>query len=400
MSAVTARIDQDNCAADAAKDHGLVVSLHQEIEQVADAWRDLQQIAWNSPHQSIEWCKAWYATQADKPLFLLGSDMGKPLFVLPLAVTSSHGIRSAGFPGGSFNNINTGLFAAGCDFSESALVHCIAQIKSALSEHVDVLHMRAIPKEWQGARLPLHRLSAVEHVNHSFQLPLLGSFDETLAQINAKRRRKKFRQQTRRISELGGYEVCTPEHAGEQHELLDLFFEQKRERFRSQGLPDVFASASIQHFFHALLDEPADAENYPLRLSAIKLTSGGDRAIPAICGLTRKGNHIICQFGSIDESRVPETSPGELLFWHVIENACSTGAKLFDFGLGDQLYKRSWCPVETVHYDLMVPISGRGHLAAIARQAQIRLKSRLKRSQTIYRLLQRIRASKIASPEG
>ena len=65
--------------------------------------------------------------------------------------------------------------------------------------------------------------------------------------------------------------------------------------------------------------------------------------IVAISGLSRKGDHVICQFGSIDEDIAADASPGELLFYLMIRKCKAEGVALFDFGIGDQAYKRSWC---------------------------------------------------------
>nr|WP_289851988.1 GNAT family N-acetyltransferase [Rhizobium sp. SSA_523] len=251
-----------------------------------------------------------------------------------------------------------------------------------------------MPRVWRGRRHALSDLAGHEHANHSFQLPLLSSFEQTLAQVNAKRRRKKFRLQTRRMEEIGGYHYVTPADHAESHALLDLFFRQKAARFRAQGLPDAFAEAAVRQFFHGLLDGWPSGLDHPLMLRAIRLKAGDEDLVPAIAGLTRKGDHIICQFGSIDETIVPETSPGELLFWHMIEEGCRSEAALFDFGVGDQLYKRSWCPVETVLYDVVVPISRLGAMASLGHSAVTQAKARIKRHPLAYRLVQRLRSKR------
>ena len=65
----------------------------------------------------------------------------------------------------------------------------------------------------------------------------------------------------------------------------------------------------------------------------------------AIAGLSRKGDHVICQFGSIDDTIAADASPGEFLFYLAIQKLCGQGVRLFDFGIGDQPYKRSWCTI-------------------------------------------------------
>ncbi len=89
---------------------------------------------------------------------------------------------------------------------------------------------------------------------------------------------------------------------------------------------------------------------------------------------------------------MPEASPGELLFWLMIERAALTGASLFDFGIGDQDYKRRWCRNETLHHDLMLAITPRGHLAEQALRTLTRAKAAIKNNAALYSLIQRIRA--------
>jgi CelD/BcsL family acetyltransferase involved in cellulose biosynthesis len=80
----------------------------------------------------------------------------------------------------------------------------------------------------------------------------------------------------------------------------------------------------------------------------------------AVAGLTIKDGHVTCQFGSIDETVAADVSAGELLFYLMIEQASSSGHKVFDFGVGDQLYKRSWCPQRTDLVDCYVPLNLKG----------------------------------------
>ena len=89
---------------------------------------------------------------------------------------------------------------------------------------------------------------------------------------------------------------------------------------------------------------------------------------------------------------VADASPGELLFWLMIERLHREGVALFDFGIGDQTYKRSWCPMETVQHDLFLPVSGVGRLAAMASRSMTRTKVAIKSNRRLYSLIQQLRA--------
>jgi CelD/BcsL family acetyltransferase involved in cellulose biosynthesis len=81
-----------------------------------------------------------------------------------------------------------------------------------------------------------------------------------------------------------------------------------------------------------------------------------------------------------------------MLFWLMIEHFHHRKIALFDFGIGDQTYKRSWCPVETVQHDAILAISALGRAAAIAKRSATRAKAVIKSNPQIYSWIQRLRA--------
>ena len=365
----------------------LRVVAHASPETLAATWSEAEKSPLASLHQGLDWCRCWMAANQGEYVFLEGLRDGQPLFILPLEIVRGVAGRVARFVAADYANINTGLFAGNGEALDPVAMR--EAIAPALAGRVDLLSLGNVPLQWRESLSPLSTLPFVENQNRAFQMPLKSSFEETLKQVNAKRRRKKFRLQQRRLEEAGGYDLVQPQDAAGRHALLDEFFRQKAERFRSQGLPDVFSESHVQTFFHALLDLPEAQDRYALRLDALQMKDG---TVLAIAGTSRKGDHVICQFGSIRDDLIPEASPGEFLFWHVIEAACRDGAALFDFGIGDQVYKRSWCTVETVHYDVLLPLTLRGRIAAGLHRAAARTKAAIKANPKLYASIQRLRA--------
>ncbi|MFK3778470.1 polysaccharide biosynthesis GNAT family N-acetyltransferase UppA [Agrobacterium sp. NPDC089420] len=373
----------------------LLIDLVEDVTSLLSDWQRMESDPLNSLHQGFGWCSIWARTQESPLLVIRGRQGGKTVFLLPLEIVQEGGIRKAHFPGGRFNNINTGLFDP--VFAEQAgqrTADAIArEARKLLHGRADILALQNIPLTWRGRRNPLSYLASVENQNPAFQLPLLENFETTLRQVNAKRRRKKFRIQSRRAEEMGGYSHVIARSPQEKCELLQAFFRQKAARFASQGIPDVFRQQSVRDFFYDLANFPEAGADSLLELHAIRLHGENEGVIAAISGLSRKQDHVICQFGSIDET-VSELSPGELLFWLMIERACRDGAAIFDFGVGDQLYKRSWCPLSTVQHDIFVPVTLKGRAAASAYVAIARTKSLIKSNPALYALIQRFRAGR------
>ncbi len=376
---------------------GLTIEIFDSMAPLEAEWRALEQDNLASLHQSYDWCLPWVETFRRPLAVIRGSINGRNAFILPLEIIRSRGIRRAEFIGGQHSNINTGLFSTEFLPNGDLTALQMATMAAALRGKADLAILRNVPLEWRGRKSPLGSLPAVENQNHAFQLPFLESFEASLKQVNAKRRRKKFKHQSRILDAKGGYEylIAAPD---QQDALLDQFFRQKAVRFREAGLPDVFADAATRTTMHRLLRrQESDNLDTTLQMHALRLKGEHEGHVAAIAALSRKGDHVICQFASIDESLVAEASPGELLFWLMIERLHKEGIALFDFGIGDQIYKRSWCPVETTQHDLLLPISAVGHAAAAMQRGIIRAKTVIKGNRQLYAFIQRLRSRHVAA---
>lgn len=378
----------------------LSFELTQDHSSVTEVWSTLSQDPRNSLHQSPLWCNAWAESQENDLYFLKGMAHGKCYLLLPLERQSkgaSHILRP---PGSSFNNINTGLIDAALETTLpiSDIKSVRDRIAQAIAPEADLLSLTNMPLVWRGRSNVFSSLLKIKNQNAAFQLPLLESFEATLAQINAKRRRKKFKNSQKTAQALGDYRYAIAANTSEKQAILAQFFEQKAVRFAAHGLPDVFAPPSIKAFFQRLASAP-DGEQHDsiLELHYIELLGESAGTIVSVIGISRKGDHCICQFGSIDEAYAAALSPGELLFYHVIERENSLGTTvLFDFGIGDQRYKRSWCSVETEHYDFHISATARGKFLASWMRFTTTVKSLIKSNDQLYSFIQRLRSKRRA----
>jgi CelD/BcsL family acetyltransferase involved in cellulose biosynthesis len=374
----------------------LSIRLHDRMEPLEARWRALESENNLSLHQSYDWCRAWVETHACKLLIVEGFSGGRTHLLLPLEIVRHGPVRTARFLGTSFSNINTGLYTEEFRFlaAPPRLRQAFEQARSQFARYFDLFMLEKVPLDWRGVTNSFADLPSVLNQNAAFQLTLLDDFDQTIAQVNAKRRRKKFRTSERRLAALGGYEHVVAETAEEGRVLLDTFFRQKAARFDAMGLPDVFRDEETRRFFRALAAVPPAGGNYPLQLHAVRLTGENAGRIVAIAGLSRKGDHVICQFGSIDDTIAADASPGEFLFYLAIRKLCGEGVRLFDFGIGDQPYKRSWCTVETPQHDLLWPTTAAGSAVAGIHRAKAAMKRMIKQNPQVYSFLQRMRSGK------
>jgi CelD/BcsL family acetyltransferase involved in cellulose biosynthesis len=370
------------------------VVVHQDTTALEAAWRSLENLPSNSLHQGYDWCRAWIDAYRRPLRIVEGRLDGRLAFILPLEIVQGRLFTKAQFIGSQHANINTGLMSEA--FVEAATPELMACVAAGLREQVtdaDCIILGNMPAHWRGKALPFSMLPFVENQNRAFQLQLKPSFVETLAQLNAKRRRKKYSVGHRRLEALGGYEHVVAETDADKHALLSLFFEQKAARLAEFGLPNGFACPKTRKFLHSAVALPQTADTFPLRMHALRMT-GGEHAgvIPSVAGLSRKGDHVIVQFCSIGTGPTADASPGELLFHLMIEKYNSESVALFDFGIGDMPFKRSWCTDETIQVNVTLPITPLGRLAVLKEEMSTRLKAMIKQNPAVYSFLQKLRS--------
>lgn len=370
------------------------IELITDIYDLEHDWRQIETEEHISVHQSFNWCRVWCDHHHINPVFITVTINSRVEFILPLEIHSQFGIKRARLIGSEHSNVNFLLASKAflLQMRPSFIDELSRELKK-LSVPFDAIHLEKMRLSYVGVSNPFSAVTNVLNQNASFQLPLLSSPEETFAQINAKRKRKMLRGTAKKLSAIGEQKYIISSCIAENEKIISAFFSQKAKRFKNKGLPNAFESEEIKGFFADLCAlEQGDIGK--LELHAITLQQGEQAPdVIAVAAMTVKNGHSICQFSSFceDIAAQTQTSPGEFLFYHVIENMIQRGMRLFDFGIGDQPYKHSWCTVCTEHFDGFIVLNINGHIAALFETFKTAVKRKIKSSPWLLKLANRIR---------
>ena len=80
-----------------------------------------------------------------------------------------------------------------------------------------------------------------------------------------------------------------------------------------------------------------------------------------------------------------------MLFFLSIREAAENGGEIYDFGVGDELFKRNWCEIETWQRDTIIPLSTRGRALAATRSVRNALVRSLKQNKKLWQTAKKIR---------
>lgn len=381
----------------------LVVSVYGDFASVEPVWRALEADAVMTAFQQFDYLEAWASTLGAgvAPFIVVIGDGERVLALLPLCLTRLAGLRIARFMGGSHSSYGLPVFAPG-----AATRLTVADVAAALVEaartggrRVDGFVLSRQPRAWEGIGNPLHALPGTPTACNGYEFDLDARFDTVLAASDGGKRRKRMRAKERKIAAAGPAGLAAPVTFDGQVEILDAFLRQKSARMRAQGLADVFAVPGTRAFFVELLRRSVGRAE-PL-CDFLAYRGGGDNAILATVGLAGFRGRRLLNTASFAEHPLAAHSPGELLIFQSIEQACVAGYQRFDLGIGEERYKSAWKPRTIELRDAIVPVSLAGRLYALLLRGKLAAKRALRQNAAAWDLIKRLRGVKAAAaPKG
>lgn len=366
------------------------VAVSRDLPSVAAFWDRVAEDGVGSPFQTRAFVEAWFAHLggAAEPLIVTGESERGDGFVIPLAVRRVGPARVACFPGGTHANTNVGVFnpAVWSRFAPEDVRAVHRAIASARPD-IDLLELKTLPAEFGGRRNPFVDDRALPSPHMAYAVDLDEGFDAVLGRHKGSKKRSLLRQREKYLARLGPVGVeraATPEEA---KAFMEDFFAQKAERFRQQGIPDVFGDEATRAFFRRLC-ETVDGPDGLIQMRALTV-DGQTVATTLVVSYGGTAYMLMNSFCLGDAARF---SPGEVLLYHTIGDCCANGHDGFDFGVGDARYKRSWTDREVVLFDTLVPLTALGGAAAAAIRGRRALRDFVVARPGLRRFVQRLRS--------
>lgn len=342
----------------------------------------------HGPAQHPLWVRAWIEANGADALIVTARRNGKVLFKLALEVVAKGPFRVARFVGGSHANGNFPACAprAAPAVSPADAAALVKALRKARPD-IDLVSLSRQAPHFEGSDNPLAPLATRQSPNVSLAVDLDGGFEAVLARHGASRKRQKLNYQRNRFNRAGGYRLIEARTPEEVERLIGLFFVLKGASLRAKGIADAFADDKVRAFFRKLALDALAEVNPPFLLHAVEVAG----EIVAINGLSMTRETVVCNFGTYSDAD-PKSSPGYFIDYTNIEQACGEGRKIYDFSVGDEPYKRSWCDIETWHFETLLPLRAKGRLLALHERGRAAAVHALKSNQAAWNLVKRVRA--------
>ena len=350
-------------------------------------WLDVAGALKHSTSQSPQWVEGWQRTANQDVIAITARRAGELGLVLVLEVV--HGpLTIARFCGHTHANANFPAMSAAFAAIDPAMLQIeVAKAIRSLRQDIDLVELSRLLDSLDGMRNPFVSSGALQ-TDIALSLDIRAGFESVLAERSGQRKRKKMRQMNNRMKERGGWTIRTARERDDILAILQCFYHLKSKRLVESGVSDVFGRADVQAFFNDAFTRSALNNDGQFELKVLEVN--GIHA--AIVGCTVRNNRITAEFGGISDADA-SLSPGDFLFFHLIEEACTRKLEVFSFGTGDESYKRAWCDVETRQYNVYVPVSLKGRFGTSLQRFKTTAKRAIKANARLFSAIKKIRKS-------
>lgn len=359
---------------------------------IKDDWELLQCEKTAFIYQNYEWVRiACETIEKNNTIFIVTGRVNDKLqFILPMAFEEGI-VKTVKWIGGTHANICSGIFSEAFLKTEapSLIPEVFKLIKKSIGGSVKTqLHNQPfILKSYKNPMLTLpHQAS----INSIYDMGLSDSLDATLDQGNGKRKRKIWRKQNRVAESMGGYELVSPQSREDILEAVDEFFLLKGKRLSEMGVQNVFADQNTIDFFVQMALAAPLKDGHLFKIYQLKVQN----KTRAMYVLGINGSYCQAYVNAVEYDEFSDHSPGEMILYAMIEQLINDGHTKLDLGVGDERYKRSWCPGKHPLFDTNIALSASAQPGILALRAKNSVKRYVRNNPKLWLKLKKIRKTK------
>ena len=299
--------------------------------QISEEWDNLYISNRNlSIYQSHAWIKSWLEVFINKiklSIIIVRNSDSKIILIAPLMLQKRKFLK--------FFNIETVQFIGNnrsdyCDFiyknlDVNIINKIILHIKNQFSKSILLL-------ENISEISPLYKiLNRVDEKKILFELNEFNFLD--LKNINDIKYKKKNTQNLRRRLERNGELIfISLEEKNDIMKYLDIFFEQHKNKW---GVTSLFNSKKNKKFYKKLVQNL-----YKDKLIDFKIIKQNKTVVAMHFGFLK--NKKFYYYKPAFNIQLSRFSPGNILLQYLIEESINNGDDIFDFGTGNERYKKRY----------------------------------------------------------
>lgn len=361
-------------------------------ECISDDWESIQREKTACIYQNYEWVRiASQTLEKENTILIITARMNDELhFILPMAIEDGF-VKTLRWIGGTHANICSGIFSKA--FLKSEQKDVIRDVFSLINKSIGGIvktQLNNQPFHLNTYKNPMLSLPQQASVNSMYDMDLRDGLDAILDQGSGKRKRKLWRKQNRVAESMGGYELVSPQSHEDILEAVDEFMTLKGKRLKEMGVQNIFAKKNTIDFFIQMAVSPPEEDGHLFKIFQLKIQD----KTRAMYALGIDGDYCQAYVNAVEYDEFSDHSPGEMILYAMIEQLIADGYAKFDLGVGDERYKRSWCPGKHPLFDTNIALSLSAQPIIFGLRVKNKVKRYVRNNPQLWQKLKKIRKTK------
>lgn len=360
---------QAGAASQAAVPEGaLLMSLHADLGEVEQLWRQFERYADCTAFQTFDWLSIWQEQvgrlNGVAPRIVVGrAANGALAFIAPFAIARKPTHKELVWLGSDLNDCNAPLLAPGFaqrgDAVDDLWSRILDTVRACPDSDFDVVRLEKMPVAVGAQANPFAALGTALHPSGYYATPLGPDWDTFYTGKRSSATRRRDRTKRNRLGDFGTVAFSSLPSGEGAIAALDVLVAQKSATFAARGIPNFFTKPGYLAFYRALASSPRTSD----LVHVSQLRVGDEVAAVSFC-LMFAGRYYYL-LSSYTDAEMARFGPGAVHLHELMRYAIGKGVRVFDFTIGDETYKRDWCDESQKLYDHIAVASWRGALAVL-----------------------------------
>ena len=313
----------------------LFSKIDEELEKI---WSNLEKDSYHTCFSSLAWVKNYIMSYDElknekKLRIFIIFFRNKPVCVFPLEIVNKFKINFLQWACDSKSDFNSPIQKKNFNFDRKIFKEIWNKILKMMPE-VDIIYLKK-------------QINFFHNLNNPFINYLKNNKEGTIEQILLPKKwnnytnqilKKKFYldllRTKRQIKKKGKVKFIIAKSSEKKKEIIDILVRQKKLSLKKNNI-DSFNEKDINFYKNF---EKYKEKQFVTQVSGLKLNG---EFIATHWGVVSKKCYYYL-VPSMAEGEVKKFSPGKLLLSLLIRWSISKKIELFDFGLGEEIYKKSW----------------------------------------------------------
>ncbi|OBQ73326.1 GNAT family N-acetyltransferase [Mesorhizobium erdmanii] len=341
------------------------VRLHTSLDSVRPLWLHLQENGVCTGHQNYAWAEGIVAGLMPDDAELLIVEVndaatGANRMLVPLMRRQAFQHRVIEWLSCGVCDYSAPLLADASPWTAQSAQAAWTAVRSILPP-ADRFHITGIPRTINGVANPLALLPEIrDSLQTAFGMAIDGEPETVLKRLCRPSFVKEFNKDWRRLERLGSVELVEAGTPAEAEQIFGELLRMRLSRFRELGRFDLLTQEKVVDFYRnaalrGLLDKS-------VRLFGLRV----GEALIAVQYLLVHQDTVHALLIAMDQSVVPNVSPGLAIMGRLMGWAREQALGYFDLSVGDQSYKERMGAKGSVLVKLSHGYTMRGNAATTA----------------------------------